>query len=192
MRVIKESLWQELADITDKTQLEWRGGFQDLNHHGVYHSGEVVGLGNLVCEKCHHHIAVYTPEVLPLCPNAATISSSVGRLSPKSKSAGLHPLPVGRAGGEGHQAAESHYSKPASPPANPQTPPRTIIHHYRRIRLVSRQRVVVHHRHALGIFPLRSTPNPSVDRGKHLGFSSQAMVHGSCSGAPWKPHFSAL
>ncbi len=46
MRVIKESLWQELADITDKTQLEWREVFQDLNHHGVYHSGEVVGLGN--------------------------------------------------------------------------------------------------------------------------------------------------
>ena len=33
MRVIKESLWQELADITDKTQLEWREVFQDLNHH---------------------------------------------------------------------------------------------------------------------------------------------------------------
>ncbi len=68
MRVIKESLWQELADITDKTQLEWREVFQDLNHHGVYHSGEVVGLGNLVCEKCHHHIAFYTPEVLTPCP----------------------------------------------------------------------------------------------------------------------------
>ena len=68
MRVIKESLWQELADITDKTQLEWREVFQDLNHHGVYHSGEVVGLGNLVCENCLHHIAVYTPEVLSLCP----------------------------------------------------------------------------------------------------------------------------
>lgn len=50
MRVIKESLWRELADITDKTQLEWREVFQDLSHHGVYHSGEVVGLGNLVCE----------------------------------------------------------------------------------------------------------------------------------------------
>src|SRR5690606_25670537 len=59
MRVIKESLWQELADITDKTQLEWREVFQDLSHHGVYHSGEVVGLGNLVCEKCHFHLAVY-------------------------------------------------------------------------------------------------------------------------------------
>lgn len=68
MRVIKESVWQELADITDKTQLEWREVFQDLSHHGVYHSGEVVGLGNLVCEKCHFHLAVYTPDVLPLCP----------------------------------------------------------------------------------------------------------------------------
>lgn len=68
MRVIKESLWQELADITDKTQLECREVFQDLNHHGVYHSGEVVGLGNLVCEHCHYHLAVYTPDILPRCP----------------------------------------------------------------------------------------------------------------------------
>ncbi|MBV4413817.1 zinc ribbon-containing protein [Enterobacteriaceae bacterium YMB-R22] len=68
MRVIKESLWQELADITDKTQLEWREVFEDLNHHGVYHSGEVVGLGNLVCENCRHHQAFYTPEVLTPCP----------------------------------------------------------------------------------------------------------------------------
>ncbi|TKI05475.1 zinc ribbon-containing protein [Martelella alba] len=68
-RIIKESLWQELADITDKTQLEWREIFKDVAHHGVYSSGEVVGLGNLVCERCHHAIAFYTPEVLPLCPH---------------------------------------------------------------------------------------------------------------------------
>lgn len=68
MRVIKESLWQELADITDKTQLEWREVFKDVSHHGVYHSGEVVGLGHLVCEKCHYTLDFYTPEVLPLCP----------------------------------------------------------------------------------------------------------------------------
>lgn len=53
MRVIKESLWQELADITDKTQLEWREVFKDVSHHGVYHSGEVVGLGNLVLSLIH-------------------------------------------------------------------------------------------------------------------------------------------
>lgn len=68
MRVIRESLWKELADITDKSQLEWREIFQDLHHHGVYHSGEVVGLGNLVCEKCQFERAIYTPEVLSRCP----------------------------------------------------------------------------------------------------------------------------
>ena len=68
MRVIRESLWKELADITDKSQLEWREVFQDLNHHGVYQSGEVVGLGNLVCEKCQFTRAIYTPETLTLCP----------------------------------------------------------------------------------------------------------------------------
>ncbi|MEJ4043130.1 zinc ribbon-containing protein [Erwinia sp. SLM-02] len=67
MRVIRQSLWKELADITDKSQLEWREVFQDLNHHGVYQSGEVVGLGNLVCEKCHFTRAIYTPEVLTRC-----------------------------------------------------------------------------------------------------------------------------
>jgi hypothetical protein len=67
MRVIRQSLWKELADITDKSQLEWREVFQDLSHHGVYQRGEVVGLGNLVCEKCHFTRAIYTPEVLTNC-----------------------------------------------------------------------------------------------------------------------------
>ncbi len=68
MRVISESIWKELADITDKSQLEWREVFQDLNHHGVYQAGEVVGLGNLVCEKCQFTRAIYTPETLTRCP----------------------------------------------------------------------------------------------------------------------------
>lgn len=68
MRVMRESLWKELADITDRSQLEWREVFQDLQHHGVYHSGEVVGLGNLVCEKCGFTRAIYTPETLTRCP----------------------------------------------------------------------------------------------------------------------------
>lgn len=68
MTVIKESIWQELADVTDRTQLEWQEVLNDLSHHGVYNSGEVVGLGNLVCERCNHRITFYTPEVLPRCP----------------------------------------------------------------------------------------------------------------------------
>ncbi|KAA5970044.1 zinc ribbon-containing protein [Pantoea sp. M_9] len=68
LRVIRESLWKELADITDKSQLEWREVFKDLHHHGVYQSGEVVGLGNLVCENCGFTRAIYTPESLTRCP----------------------------------------------------------------------------------------------------------------------------
>ncbi|SUG16213.1 protein ybeL [Salmonella enterica subsp. arizonae] len=82
MRVIKESLWQELADITDKTQLEWREVFQDLNHHGVYHSGEVVGLGNLVCEKCHFHLGgLYAGCAAAVARNAGMTSSREDRSS---------------------------------------------------------------------------------------------------------------
>ncbi|MFQ7389132.1 MAG: zinc ribbon-containing protein [Escherichia sp.] len=65
--MIKESLWQELADITDKTQLEWREVFQDLNHHGVYHSGEVVGW-EIWSARNVTSISRSTPEVLTLCP----------------------------------------------------------------------------------------------------------------------------
>ena len=36
MRVIKESLWKELADMTDKTQLEWKEVFKDVSHHDAY------------------------------------------------------------------------------------------------------------------------------------------------------------
>lgn len=81
MRVIKESLWQELADITDKTQLEWREVFQDLNHHGVYHSGEVVGLGTW----CVRSATTISPFIRRRCcrcvRSAGTTSSSVGHLS---------------------------------------------------------------------------------------------------------------
>ena len=72
MRVIKESLWQELADITDKTQLEWREVFQDLNHHGVYQSGEVITILRCTRRTCCRCVR-----------SAGTISSSVGHLSPR-------------------------------------------------------------------------------------------------------------
>ncbi len=83
MRVIKESLWQELADITDKTQLEWREVFQDLNHHGVYHSGEVVGLGNPVCENVIITFRCIRLTYCRVAQNVVTTSSKGGPLSHK-------------------------------------------------------------------------------------------------------------
>ncbi len=98
----QESLWQELADITDKHSWSGVKSFRDLIIT-AYHSGEVVGLGNLVCEKCHHHIAVYTPEVLSLCRSAGHDQFSVGRLS-LNKSKTVCALSCGRGPGRGHQA----------------------------------------------------------------------------------------
>ena len=81
MRVIKESLWQELADITDKTQLEWREVFKDVSHHGVYHSGEVVGLGNLCVSSATTTWRSIRRRCCRSARNAVTTSSSAGRLN---------------------------------------------------------------------------------------------------------------
>ncbi|MDO6708438.1 zinc ribbon-containing protein [Photobacterium sp. 1_MG-2023] len=53
--LVSETIWRGLAEVTDKTQLEWVEVMDDLKHRGVYQAGEIVGLGHLVCEKCGHH-----------------------------------------------------------------------------------------------------------------------------------------
>ncbi|MFD2179400.1 zinc ribbon-containing protein [Veronia pacifica] len=63
--LVKDTLWEQLAEITDKTQLEWTEIFDDIKHHGIYEEGEVVGLGILQCEECgnqtrHTHVGVLT------------------------------------------------------------------------------------------------------------------------------------
>lgn len=65
--LIANSLWEQLAEITDKTQLEWRDVLRDIQHQGVYQSGEVVGLGILICEKCGHQTEHCHVEVLKPC-----------------------------------------------------------------------------------------------------------------------------
>ncbi|MGF1711087.1 zinc ribbon-containing protein [Vibrio kagoshimensis] len=52
--MIADSVWQGLLDITDKTKVEWVELFQDLEHQGLYQSGEVIGLGTLICDECGH------------------------------------------------------------------------------------------------------------------------------------------
>ncbi len=66
-QTIVNTVWQSLADITDKTQLEWQEVFNDLEHQGIYNTGEIVGLGILVCEKCHHQEIYHHPQKVALC-----------------------------------------------------------------------------------------------------------------------------
>lgn len=65
-RVVKETIWEGLAEVTDKTQIEWREVMDDLKHRGVYEAGEIIGLGNLVCEKCgHEELITHVKKISP-------------------------------------------------------------------------------------------------------------------------------
>ncbi len=52
--ILNESLWQTLEQVTDKSQVEWAELQDDFDHDGVYHSGDFIGFGVLVCRHCGH------------------------------------------------------------------------------------------------------------------------------------------
>lgn len=64
---LKESLWFELSHIEDKTQLEWQYLSQDFKHNGVYHAGEWIAMGTLVCKNCTHSYDVYHATQITPC-----------------------------------------------------------------------------------------------------------------------------
>ncbi|WP_070968624.1 zinc ribbon-containing protein [Vibrio sonorensis] len=65
--MITDSIWQGLLDITDRTKVEWVELFADLEHQGLYEAGEVIGLGNLVCDQCGHKTQYNHPTVIIPC-----------------------------------------------------------------------------------------------------------------------------
>jgi hypothetical protein len=68
VQAIKESAWHELADMTDKAQIEWQELKQDFNHQGTYEQGEWVGMGIIECRDCHYKMTFVHPQRLPACP----------------------------------------------------------------------------------------------------------------------------
>jgi len=64
---MQETLWQWLWKISDNSQVEWQGVADDLQHAGIYQSGELVGLGRLECNKCQHQVFHYHPDILSTC-----------------------------------------------------------------------------------------------------------------------------
>jgi len=67
LMLISNSIWQGLLDITDRTQVEWRELFEDLEHRGLYQEGDVIGLGYLVCDKCSHKTYYTHPTTIGPC-----------------------------------------------------------------------------------------------------------------------------
>lgn len=63
-----ETLWQMLAQVTDKAQVEWLELEQDLSHQGLYLQGESVGMGLYVCRVCGESLHYNHPAELIPCP----------------------------------------------------------------------------------------------------------------------------
>lgn len=64
--MIKNSIWEGLASITDNTRLEWQELFSELENQGVYEAGDLIALGVLKCEKCGHQMEYNHPtEIIP-------------------------------------------------------------------------------------------------------------------------------
>jgi len=64
--LIKREFWEYFAEAADQTtielnQLSWQA--QDAG----YHSGELVGLGTLVCDQCGEKMQFHKPARIPSC-----------------------------------------------------------------------------------------------------------------------------
>lgn len=62
-----ERLWQQLSEITDRTQVEWLELPSDLQHQGCYLQGELVGMGHYHCEQCGAVQVHFHPAALLSC-----------------------------------------------------------------------------------------------------------------------------
>ncbi|MGJ8691893.1 MAG: zinc ribbon-containing protein [Thalassotalea sp.] len=56
--VMTEAWWQNLAEMTDKSQVEWAELADDIKHHGEYKTGDIIGFGILQCQQCSEHLHI--------------------------------------------------------------------------------------------------------------------------------------
>lgn len=68
-----EELWQQLSQITDKTQVEWAELMEDFKHQGVYYQGEYVGMGRYRCSQCQQSIDYTHPTEMLCCAHCGGV-----------------------------------------------------------------------------------------------------------------------
>ena len=56
--LLNETMWDNLAKLTDKSQVEWAELVDDFNHDGIYKSGDYIGFGELQCEQCDEKLTI--------------------------------------------------------------------------------------------------------------------------------------
>jgi len=67
LELLNESLWASLAQITDKSQVEWSELMDDFQHQDGYHVGDYVGFGQLQCQTCQHSVIYHHAGVITEC-----------------------------------------------------------------------------------------------------------------------------
>ncbi|MFT6903124.1 MAG: hypothetical protein ACJAXS_003346 [Colwellia sp.] len=67
LELLNENLWSSLAQITDKSQVEWAELMDDFQHQDGYHVGDYVGFGQLKCKACQHCVTYSHPNVVTDC-----------------------------------------------------------------------------------------------------------------------------
>ena len=67
--LLEETFWKDLAQITDKSQVEWSELPDEIKHHGNYKKGDIIGFGVLTCTKCQQKVEYFHQSVVIPCPN---------------------------------------------------------------------------------------------------------------------------
>ena len=65
--LLEETLWENLAQLTDKSQVEWAELVEDFSHDGIYKVGDVIGFGELVCQQCDEKIQILHVSEVAVC-----------------------------------------------------------------------------------------------------------------------------
>lgn len=65
--LLNEALWENLAKLTDKSQVEWAELLEDFEHDGYYQCGDIIGFGELDCQNCHQTLQITHCSELGVC-----------------------------------------------------------------------------------------------------------------------------
>lgn len=69
LTLLNETLWSNLAQMTDKSQVEWAELMDDFEHDGKYCTGDHIGFGELECQACQHRVIYSHASVICDCIN---------------------------------------------------------------------------------------------------------------------------
>jgi hypothetical protein len=66
LMLIKNELWKNFTEATDKTTLELLK-LKHIAENAEYHTGEIIGLGTLICDQCKATLHFHQPGHIPPC-----------------------------------------------------------------------------------------------------------------------------